>query len=324
MDDVIFAGTAKRAALGRAEVSLTIDNTAGLLPDRLHRGDHHPHPVPQRRLRVPASTGCRAGCSTSRSCCPTAGSGASSTSSCRQGQIDAVLNARPEERRLIIEEAAGVLKFRRRKEKGRAAPGRPPRRTSPGCRTCCARCGASSAPSSARPTRRAGTALVDELTALQVHVAGRELAALRVKLGSGAQERTRLGDEEAALRKRLAELDTSVMQTETELTAMGGDGLGDLLGRCEALRERSRGLATLLAERRRGLERTGRRGPSEGSIANLEAEAARLAADLEAVESEAAQMVPLGEAPGRGRGRAGHAAGGVRGAVGVGGARPLG
>src|SRR5437588_12569398 len=32
MDDVIFAGTAKRPALGRAEVSLTIDNTAGLLP----------------------------------------------------------------------------------------------------------------------------------------------------------------------------------------------------------------------------------------------------------------------------------------------------
>src|SRR6201999_1168252 len=34
-----------------------------------------------------------------------------------QGQIDAVLNARPEDRRLIIEEAAGILKFRRRKEK---------------------------------------------------------------------------------------------------------------------------------------------------------------------------------------------------------------
>src|SRR5204862_7235211 len=32
MDDVIFAGTSKRAALGRAEVSLTIDNSAGLLP----------------------------------------------------------------------------------------------------------------------------------------------------------------------------------------------------------------------------------------------------------------------------------------------------
>ena len=35
MDDVIFAGTAKRPALGRAEVSLTIDNSAGILPTRL-------------------------------------------------------------------------------------------------------------------------------------------------------------------------------------------------------------------------------------------------------------------------------------------------
>src|SRR5207248_4608048 len=34
-----------------------------------------------------------------------------------QGQLDAVLNARPEDRRLIIEEAAGVRKFRKRKEK---------------------------------------------------------------------------------------------------------------------------------------------------------------------------------------------------------------
>ena len=36
-----------------------------------------------------------------------------------QGNLDAILNARPEERRLVIEEAAGVLKYRRRKEKAR-------------------------------------------------------------------------------------------------------------------------------------------------------------------------------------------------------------
>ena len=52
MDDVIFAGTAKRPALGRAEVSLTIDNTLGHPADRVHRGHHHPHAVPHRRQRV--------------------------------------------------------------------------------------------------------------------------------------------------------------------------------------------------------------------------------------------------------------------------------
>ena len=63
------------------------------------------------------STACRAACSTSRSCSRTPASGRQQHVIISQGQIDAVLNARPEDRRLIIEEAAGVLKFRRRKEK---------------------------------------------------------------------------------------------------------------------------------------------------------------------------------------------------------------
>ena len=52
MDDVIFAGTAKRSALGRAEVALTIDNSLGHAADRVQRGHDHPHAVPHRRQRV--------------------------------------------------------------------------------------------------------------------------------------------------------------------------------------------------------------------------------------------------------------------------------
>ncbi len=48
MDDVIFAGTADRPALGRAEVSLTIDNSAAPAPDRVHRGHDHPDALPHR------------------------------------------------------------------------------------------------------------------------------------------------------------------------------------------------------------------------------------------------------------------------------------
>ena len=48
MDDVIFAGTPDRPALGRAEVSLCIDNTAGPAADRVQRGHDHPHAVPRR------------------------------------------------------------------------------------------------------------------------------------------------------------------------------------------------------------------------------------------------------------------------------------
>src|SRR4051794_27805651 len=116
MDDVIFAGTAKRPALGRAEVSLTIDNSAGLLPIeftevtvsrilfRTGDSEYAINGVTCRLLDV-------------QELLSDAGVGRQQHVIVSQGQIDAVLNARPEERRSIIEEAAGILKFRKRKEK---------------------------------------------------------------------------------------------------------------------------------------------------------------------------------------------------------------
>src|SRR5829696_8015958 len=116
MDDVIFAGTAKRPALGRAAVGLTIDNSAGLLPIdfaevtitrtlfRSGDSDYAINGVPCRLLDI-------------QEMLSDSGVGRQQHVIISQGQIDAVLNARPEERRLIIEEAAGVLKYRKRKEK---------------------------------------------------------------------------------------------------------------------------------------------------------------------------------------------------------------
>jgi chromosome segregation protein len=116
MDDVIFAGTAKRPALGRAEVSLTIDNSAGLLGVEFSEvtitrilfrsgdSEYAINGVPCRLLDV-------------QELLSDAGVGRQQHVIVSQGQIDAVLNARPEDRRAIIEEAAGVLKFRKRKEK---------------------------------------------------------------------------------------------------------------------------------------------------------------------------------------------------------------
>ena len=116
MDDVIFAGTTKRSALGRAEVSLTIDNTAGILPIdftevtltrilfRTGESEYAINGVPCRLLDL-------------QELLSDSGVGRQQHVIVSQGQIDAVLNARPEDRRFIIEEAAGVLKYRRRKEK---------------------------------------------------------------------------------------------------------------------------------------------------------------------------------------------------------------
>src|SRR5438105_4862987 len=116
MEDVIFAGTGKRPALGRAEVSLTIDNSAGLLPIefaevtitrtlwRSGDSEYALNGVPCRLLDV-------------QELLSDTGVGRQQHVIVGQGQLDTVLSARPEDRRLIVEEAAGVLKYRRRREK---------------------------------------------------------------------------------------------------------------------------------------------------------------------------------------------------------------
>ena len=116
MDDVIFAGTATKPALGRAEVGITLDNSSGLLGVefsevtitrtlfRTGESEYAINGAPCRLLDV-------------QELLSDAGVGRQQHVIVSQGQIDAVLNARPEDRRAIIEEAAGVLKFRKRKEK---------------------------------------------------------------------------------------------------------------------------------------------------------------------------------------------------------------
>ena len=53
MEDVIFSGTAERQALNMAEVSLLINNDAGVLPSRIHPDHDHPPGLPERRDRIP-------------------------------------------------------------------------------------------------------------------------------------------------------------------------------------------------------------------------------------------------------------------------------
>ncbi|KGN42707.1 chromosome segregation SMC family protein, partial [Knoellia aerolata] len=116
MEDVIFAGTAGRPPLGRAEVSLTIDNTDGALPIdytevtitrtmfRNGGSEYAINGTPSRLLDI-------------QELLSDSGIGREMHVIVGQGQLDAVLRATPEERRGFIEEAAGVLKHRKRKER---------------------------------------------------------------------------------------------------------------------------------------------------------------------------------------------------------------
>jgi chromosome segregation protein len=116
MEDVIFAGTATKGPLGRAEVLLTIDNSDGALPI-----DYSEVTISRTLFRNGGSEYAING----ESCrlldvqelLSDSGLGREMHVIVGQGQLDAVLHATPEERRGFIEEAAGILKHRRRKEK---------------------------------------------------------------------------------------------------------------------------------------------------------------------------------------------------------------
>lgn len=116
MEDVIFAGTATRGPLGRAEVQLTIDNSDGALPI-----EYSEVTISRTLFRNGASEYAING----ESCrlldvqelLSDSGLGREMHVIVGQGRLDAVLQATPEDRRGFIEEAAGILKHRRRKEK---------------------------------------------------------------------------------------------------------------------------------------------------------------------------------------------------------------
>ncbi len=116
MSDVIFAGTANKAPLGRAEVLLTIDNSDGALPI-----DYTEVTIGRVLFRNGTSEYSING----ESCrlldvqelLSDSGLGREMHVIVGQGQLDTVLHATAEQRRGFIEEAAGILKHRRRKEK---------------------------------------------------------------------------------------------------------------------------------------------------------------------------------------------------------------
>ncbi|WP_329314631.1 AAA family ATPase [Streptomyces sp. NBC_01278] len=116
MEDVIFAGTTGRPPLGRAEVSLTIDNSDGALPIEyaevtitriMFRGGSSEYQINGDTCRLLDI----------QELLSDSGIGREMHVIVGQGQLDSVLHADPMGRRAFIEEAAGVLKHRKRKEK---------------------------------------------------------------------------------------------------------------------------------------------------------------------------------------------------------------
>ena len=115
MEDVIFSGSSKRRALGVAEVTVDFDNTDGTLPldfeqvsitRRLFRSGDSDYAINKKNCRLRDIIDLLAD----------TGLGKGSMSIISQNKIDEILNSRPEERRSIFEEAAGIAKYRLRKK----------------------------------------------------------------------------------------------------------------------------------------------------------------------------------------------------------------
>ena len=289
MDDVIFAGAAKMKALGRAEVSITLDNTARLMPiefeevtitRRLFRtgdSEYEINGVPCRLLDI-------------QDLLSDSGVGRQQHVIISQGQIDAVLNARPEDRRSIIEEAAGVLKYRRRKEKSeRRLESTEANLTRLQDLLREVRRQLKPLERQADAARRHGD-LIGELTTLRVHLVGREIFDLRTRLEGSTEEQKKFVTKQKELTEKLAQLDQQVSTGEAQLATAGANDIGDVLSRCESLRERLRGVDAVLAERIRSID-SDRQATVDGAVISaLEADREQIQRDLADVDAREALL----------------------------------
>jgi chromosome segregation protein len=296
MEDVIFAGTSRRAALGRAEVSLIIDNSAGLLPIdfsevrvtrvlwRSGESEYSINGAPCRLLDV-------------QELLSDTGVGRQQHTIISQSQLDAILSARPEDRRAVIEEAAGVSKHRRRKEKAER------RLESTEGALLRAQDLLKEVRRQLRPLERQAEAarrhgdVMGELVALRRYLHGRELGVLVSRLAAAASGRGEQDRAEAAALATLSHLDASVVAAEAALDAGRKDSdladLAELVSSAEGLRARASGLVALLNERARSVEHDRAATVDQDVVASLEAESASLAEQLSSTEREAAALLPF-------------------------------
>jgi chromosome segregation protein len=287
MEDVIFAGTSSRAALGRAEVSLTIDNASGKLPIDLaevtitrtlfRSGDseYAINGAPCRLLDV-------------QELLSDSGVGRQQHMIIGQGQLDTVLNARPEDRRAIIEEAAGVLKHRRRRERAE--------RRLAGTAENLERLGdlVREVRRQIRPLERQAAAarshdtVATELLTIRRYLAGTELAELSSRRSAASQSLTICREEEQELHAALEVLDAEASTTSAELSSHREEDLARALGRVQGLVERARGTSGVLRERGRAVIAALDAAADVDVVSTLEAEAAHLTAEIARAADETA------------------------------------
>ena len=290
MDDVVFAGTDRRTALGRAQVTLVIDNESQTLPTqtaevaitrtlfRSGESEYALNGTPCRLLDL-------------QELLNDAGVGRQQHIIVAQGQITHVLAARPEERRVLIEEAAGVLKFRRRKERAE--------RRLEGTEANVTRLVdlQRELRRQLRPLERQAEAarrhreLSAELAEVRLHNAGRELASYQQAQSASDGRRSELATGQEAAATAITEVDAAMEAAQGQLAQLTGEP-DHRLTRVASLSERARGLLGQTYERMRSVERERSALLDSDVVATLTDEHARVSAELAELDAASAQAAP--------------------------------
>lgn len=287
MEDVIFAGTATRPSLGRSEVTLTIDNA-----ERMIDLDLDEVSITRRLYRDGSSdyelngVGCRL--LDIQDLLSDSGVGRHQHVIIGQGEIGRVLNASPEEHRAVIEEAAGILKHRRRKERAE----RRLERTDEDLLRLQDLLGELNR--QMRPLKRQARAadrydgLKAEVTALRLFLGGRSLSRLDRDLTVATSEKSGLLERIEVDQQRLAGLSERLDSLATAASQVGADLDRDTSAAAmlETTIERLRRIASVSHERRRAL--SGRREATVERRSDLNQELAAITEELSGLEVEVA------------------------------------
>jgi len=295
MDDVIFAGTTNKAALGRAEVSLTLDNSEGRLSvdgaevtisRTLFRNGDSEYAINGTTCRLLDI----------QELLSDSGVGRNQHMIIGQGQLDSILQSTPEHRRSVIEEAAGVSIHRRRKERSERRLAQTQENLE--------RLGdlVREVRRQMRPLERQaqsarGFAEVEaELLAARHSLFSNRAASFESRQIELGKELAEFSSKEQEVRNEILTLDARASATASEMASRREETLASTLGTLQGLAERARGTASIIQERERSLKIALIASADENVIATLEADAAKLESDLVGLGAEEAMLSDQREA----------------------------
>lgn len=289
MDDIVFAGSAARRSLGRAEVSLVIDNHSGLLPidftevticRTLFRSGQSEYTLNDVSCRLRDIT----------ELLSDAGIGQTQHTIVSQGQIEETLNAGPMALRMILEEAAGMLKHRRRREQAERQIVDVEANLTRGSDLL------REVRRQIKPLKQQAEAAQQHadtlaaLTALQQYLAGREIAELTERRREAAEQLRRVTEAEERLSRELVPLDEEIASLEQQIAESGQGDAAEDTSQLEAQRSNARERIATLRERLAQMDASDAAKSAAAAIASYEAEVSQLQAEIGTSSDEHAKL----------------------------------